>query len=69
MQAVKLADDKYKCSTILSRARAYFRVGRYTRALSDCSDVLGSNDASLAGSASQLKGYAHGRLHECPLRV
>lgn len=56
LQALKLADDKYKFSTQLSRARAYFRLGKYSRALSDCIEVLGSRDASLACSANQLKG-------------
>lgn len=56
LQALKLADDKYKLSTQLSRARAYFRLGKYSRALSDCSEVLGSRDAALACSANQLKG-------------
>lgn len=56
VQAMKAAPEKFKYNTQLSRARAYFRLGKVTRSLSDCSEVLGSQDAGLHASAGQLKG-------------
>jgi hypothetical protein len=57
-QALKVAPEKFKHSTLLSRARAYYRVGKYQRALADCFAVLSGPDPSLKVSANQLKGYA-----------
>lgn len=72
-QALEAAEDKQRPSVKMLRACAYYRLGKFSRALSECSEVLGSGYAKLACFADQLKGYGsraqYATYKLTPLRV
>lgn len=55
-QALEAAETKQRPAVKMLRACAYYRLGKFSRALSECSEVLGSGNAKLASYADQLKG-------------
>jgi hypothetical protein len=57
LQVLKTANESTRPVYKLLRACAYFRLGKLSRALSDCSEVLGYADARVLSPANQLKGY------------
>lgn len=60
-EAMGLCPPTQKTKMQMSRARAYFRLGKRALALNDCSEVI-ARDPALASSAHQLKGECF--LHE-----
>ena len=55
-QALEAAEVKQRPAVKMLRACAYYRLGKFSRALSECSEVLGSGNAKLVSYADQLKG-------------
>ena len=58
MQAIKTASKPSQSAAMLLRACVYFRLGKFSRALSDCSEVAGHADKRVTSPANQLKGCA-----------